>query len=151
MSTTHEPKPFVDPFLAKKGTRSPLSPGELLTREVDERISSILLAENTPSPDDALPVIAAELRELLLNEDESGRVSIWKLDKTNIQMVATSAQNEDDDALEGLDAAFDAKDSAFLYGLTRDESEHGLFKSKRQIEDNRIPNSPGEFSIFCCM
>ena len=58
-------------------------------------------------------------------------------------MVATSAQNEADESVDGLDAAFDVKDIAFLYGLTRDESEHGLFKSKREIEDNRIPNKPG--------
>jgi len=114
-----------------------------LSREVSERISSVLLSESTASPSEALPIVVDELRKLLIPDGESGRVSIWTIDFANIQMVATSAQGEADDALDGLDAAFDAEDNAFLYGLSRDESDHGLFKSKSEIMDQGIPNAPG--------
>lgn len=71
ISSKHKPKPFHDPFMSDSSS----SPGLMLTKEFDERISSVLLSENIPSPADALPIVAAELRELLLPEDESGRVS----------------------------------------------------------------------------
>ena len=71
ISSKHKPKPFHDPFMSDDSSSSP---GLMLTKEFDERIS-LLLSENMPSPADALPIVAAELRELLLPEDESGRVS----------------------------------------------------------------------------
>lgn len=92
---------------------------EFLAQDITQRISSILLSDKTSPPTDALPIVVDELRQILVPEDESGRVSIWTTDSSNIRMVATGAQGDAEDDMEGLDAAFDAKDDAFLYGLSR--------------------------------
>ena len=70
---------------------------------------NIAVGQHT-TPSDALPIIADELRGILAPANESGSVSILTLNLTNIEMATMSAQNEAEDALDGLDAAFDAKD-----------------------------------------